>query len=240
MQEKTTCLLERRWARWQMPAFRKAVITGLLCEPVWSDLRRKLRFFKYVDTLENGFEVYAHAEEPLRDIAWRKLFPGAKVQTVTGSWEDNSRYRMLHAQGLFITLGTPQRKEVVSDRRKDMTLGKPLRDEGSSGSDDERESKRLHQQLDAPNEDEQRAEAAKSAEVRAARVVMAEAEVVARAADLKLVTVRKDMQYGKGVSSSEQSVLEESVRQARADAAVAKAREDLLRAELKALQLRRA
>jgi hypothetical protein len=121
-----------------------------------------------------------------------------------------------------------------------MTLGKPLRDEGSSGSDDERESKRLHQQLDAPNEDEQRAEAAKSAEVRAARVVMAEAEVVARAADLKLVTARKDMQYGKGVSSSEQSVLEESVRQARADAAVAKAREDLLRAELKALQLRRA
>ena len=48
------------------------------------------------------------------------------------------------------------------------------------------------------------------------------------------------MQYGKSVSSSEQSVLEESVRQARADETVAKAQLSLLRAELQVLQVRRA
>ena len=198
-------------------------------------------------TLENGLEVYANAEDPLRDIAWRKLFPGAKVQTVTGAWEDNSRYRMLHAQGRFITLGTPMRKEVLADRRNSMTLGKPLRDEGSSGSDDDRERKRRRQQVDAPSEDEQHAEAAqaaaeaaKAAEVRAALVVEADAQVTARAAELAMVTARKAMQYGKSVSSSEQSVLEESVRQAHADEAVAKALVRLRRAQLKTPQLRRA
>jgi hypothetical protein len=148
--QKTTCLLERAWARWQMP-FRKAVITGLLCEPVWSCLKEKLKCLKYVHTVENGFEVYAYAESGLREAGWQKLFPGAKVQLVFGSWEDNSRYRMLHAQGLFITLGTPQRKEVLADRRKDMPLTKSLRDEGSNGSDDsadERERKRAKQEDD--------------------------------------------------------------------------------------------
>jgi hypothetical protein len=48
------------------------------------------------------------------------------------------------------------------------------------------------------------------------------------------------MQYGKNVSSSEQSVLEQSVRQAQGEEKVAKARLTLLRAELQALQLRRA
>lgn len=85
-------------------------------------------------------------------------------------------------------------------------------------------------------EDEQLA--AKAAEVRAAMVVAADAAVVARAAELELVTARKDMQYGKNVSSSEQSVLEQSVRQAQGEEKVAKARLTLLRAELQALQLR--
>jgi hypothetical protein len=214
--------------------YRKAVITGLLREPVWSCLREKLKFLKYVHTVENGFEVYAHAEEGLREVAWQKLFPGAKVQLVTGSWVDNSSYRMLHAQGRFITLGTPQLKEVLADRRKNMPLTKPLRDESSSGgydSADERELKRpklVDEQL-----------AAKAAEVRAAMVVEADAAVVARAAELKLVTARTDMYAGKlELSSSEQSVLEQSVRQAQDEEKVAKARLSLLRAELKALQLK--
>jgi hypothetical protein len=85
------------------------------------------------------------------------------------------------------------------------------------------------------------AEAAQAAEVRAAMVVEADAAVVARAAELKLVTARKDMYAGKLVlSSSEQSVLEQSVRQAQDEEKVAKARLSLLRAELKALQLRHA
>ena len=86
----------------------------------------------------------------------------------------------------------------------------------------------------------QRTVAAKAAEVRAVMVVEADAAVVARAAELALETARKDMQYGKSVSSSEQSVLEESVRQARADETVAKAQLSLLRAELQVLQVRRA
>jgi hypothetical protein len=83
-------------------------------------------------------------------------------------------------------------------------------------------------------------EAAQAAEVRAAMVVEADAAVVARAAELALVTARKDMQYGKNVSSTEQSVLEQSVRQTQADEKVAQALLSLLRAGLQALQLRRA
>ncbi len=112
-----------------------------------------------------------------------------------------------------------------------MTLGKPLRDEGSSGSDDERERKRRRQQVDAPSEDEQRAEAAqaaaeaaKAAEVRAARVVTVEAEVVARAAELALVTAKKDLRRGENVSSGELWALEDKVLQAHDDEKVAKAR----------------
>ena len=63
--------------------------------------------------------------------------------------------------------------------------------------------------------------------------------VVARAAELKLVTARADMYAGKLVlSSSEQSVLEQSVRQAQDEEKVAKARLSLARAERKAAQCR--
>jgi len=94
---------------------------------------------------------------------------------------------------------------------------------------------------DEQRKDEELAVAAKAAEVRAAMVVEADAAVVARAAELKLVTARKDMYAGKLVlSSSEQSVLERSVHQAQDEEKVAKARLSLLRAELQALQLRRA
>jgi hypothetical protein len=81
---------------------------------------------------------------------------------------------------------------------------------------------------------------AQAAEVRAVAVVAADAEFLACSADLQLVTARRDMQYGKSVSSSELSVLEERVRRARADAAVAKAVEAQARASLQALQARRA
>ena len=85
----------------------------------------------------------------------------------------------------------------------------------------------------------QRTVAAKAAEVRAAMVVEADAAVVARAAELKLVTARADMYAGKLVlSSSEQSVLEQSVRQAQDEEKVAKARLSLARAERKAAQCR--
>ena len=94
---------------------------------------------------------------------------------------------------------------------------------------------------DERRKDEELAVAAKAAEVRAAMVVEADAAVVARAAELKLVTARKDMYAGKLVlSSSEQSVLERSGHQAEDEEKVAKARLSLLRAELQALQLRRA
>jgi hypothetical protein len=82
--------------------------------------------------------------------------------------------------------------------------------------------------------------AAQAAEVRAVAVAAADAEFLACAADLQLVTARRDMQYGKSVASGELSVLEERVRRARADAAVARAVEAQARASLQALQARRA
>ena len=81
-------------------------------------------------------------------------------------------------------------------------------------------------------------EAAQAAEVRAAMVVEADAAVVARRAELALVTARRDVRYFKNVNSSELSVLEQGVCQARADEEVAKAQLSLLRAGLQALQLR--
>jgi hypothetical protein len=81
---------------------------------------------------------------------------------------------------------------------------------------------------------------AQAAEVRAVAVAAADAEFLACSADLQLVTARRDMQYGKSVSSGELSVLEERVRRARADAAVARAVEAQARASLQALQARRA
>jgi len=94
--------------------------------------------------------------------------------------------------------------------------------------------------------------AAKAAELRAAVLAEAEAGVlareaelalkaaVARGAELALTAARKRSLEldGKYVSGSEQNVLEESVRQARANESVATARVNLLRWELKALQLR--
>jgi hypothetical protein len=81
---------------------------------------------------------------------------------------------------------------------------------------------------------------AQAAEVRVVAVAAADAEFLACSADLQLVTARRDMQYGKSVSSCELSVLEERVRRARADAAVARAVEAQARASLQTLQARRA
>jgi len=94
--------------------------------------------------------------------------------------------------------------------------------------------------------------AAKAAELRAAVLAEADAGVlaceaelalraaVAHGAELALTAARKrSMELdGKYITGSEQSVLEESVRQARANERVAAARVNLLRWELKALQLR--
>jgi hypothetical protein len=82
--------------------------------------------------------------------------------------------------------------------------------------------------------------AAQAAEVRAVAVAAADAEFLACTKDLQLVTARRDMQYGKSVDCGELSVLEERVRRARADAAVARAVEAQARASLQALQARRA
>ena len=69
-------------------------------------------------------------------------------------------------------------------------------------------------------------------------VVEADAAVVARRAELELVTARRDVRYFKNVNSSELSVLEQGVCQARADEEVAKAQLSLARAELQAAQRR--
>ena len=78
---------------------------------------------------------------------------------------------------------------------------------------------------------------AQAAEVRAAGLAAVEALMLQRAAFLALVSAKRDLRYGMCVSSSVQDALEEDVRRARADWAVAQAREELAKAKLKALQL---
>jgi len=82
--------------------------------------------------------------------------------------------------------------------------------------------------------------AVKAAEVRAAVLAEVEVGVRARAAELAVAAAKKELQYDSKdqPSGREMFELEESVRLARADEAVAKARVSLLRWELKALQLR--
>jgi hypothetical protein len=110
----------------------------------------------------------------------------------------------------------------------------------TQSDDEECESENEENEENTPSADEQRAVeqlAAQAAEVRALRLATAGALLQQRGAFLALVTARRDMVHGKSVSSSEQSVLEKSVTQARANTAVAQAREQLAQAKLEALQL---
>ena len=196
-------------------AFCRAVITGVTNEPEWADLKQKLVFLRYADTRceatqKRVFVVYAYAEGcGQREDAWKRLFAGAETVESIPDFDECERYCQLKRDGALKTLGIPIRKDA--------------RKEKSEQSVDERQRKRRRQQV-APSEDEELAVAAKAAEVRAAMVVEADAAVVARAAELKLVTARRD----------ELSRLEQSVCEVRAIEEVAKARLGLRRAELKA------
>jgi len=70
---------------------RRAVITRVRSKPEWSQLRDKLTFLKYgVTTSDEGkyYVVYAHAPEPLRNAAWKKLFPDAQGVWKVTQFED--------------------------------------------------------------------------------------------------------------------------------------------------------
>jgi len=80
-------------------------------------------------------------------------------------------------------------------------------------------------------------EAAKAAELRAAVLIEAEAQVMVCENEVALLRARQDLRYFRDVPSGVMSNLEDRVRQARADESVAKANVKLLTAEMKALQL---
>ena len=122
---------------------RRAVITGLSRKPEWSELSDKLTFLKYAritdeDTQEEKYVVYAHAHPPLREAAWKKLFPGAEAVEKVSEFEDCEMYRAFKRQGLLKTLGTPLRKDAVREktrekpREKNEKINKKRKDEGGS------------------------------------------------------------------------------------------------------------
>jgi len=80
-------------------------------------------------------------------------------------------------------------------------------------------------------------QAAKAAELRAAVLTEAEAQVMVCKKELDLLDARRDLRYFREVPGVVISDLEDRVRQTRADESVAKAKIKLLTAELKALQL---
>jgi hypothetical protein len=103
---------------------RRAVITGGLCEQVWSELSGKLTFLRYAEmtwyaeatceaTSKRGFVVYAHTSAALRKKAWLSLFPGAETAEKLGKFEECERYRLLKDEGRLKTLGKPLRKDVI-------------------------------------------------------------------------------------------------------------------------------
>jgi hypothetical protein len=204
-------------------AFRRAVITGVTHEPVWADLSQKLVFLRYADTRceatqKRVFVVYAYAEGcGQREDAWKRLFAGAETVESIPDFDECERYCQLKRDGALKTLGIPIRKDA--------------RKEKSEQSVDERQRKRRRQQV-APSEDEQLAEAAQAAEVRALRLATAEAMVQQRAAELEALEAR--------VASFKEAGFGDKVQAARDHAALAKAREVLAKAKLQALQLRRA
>jgi hypothetical protein len=104
--------------------FRKAVITGVSCEPAWSDLSKQLRCVEYATvtckaTQERGFVVYAYAlGSGQRVTGFKKLFPGAETVQKVGEFEECERYCRLKAEGLLKTLGDPLRKDAVRDKKR--------------------------------------------------------------------------------------------------------------------------
>jgi len=119
--------------------WRRAVITGLSRKPEWSELSDKLTFLKYAritdkETQEEKYVVYAHAHPPLREAAWKKLFPGAEAVEKVSEFEDCPMYRELKRQGLLKSLGEPLRKDVVREktREKNEKINKKRKTEGGS------------------------------------------------------------------------------------------------------------
>lgn len=183
-----------------------------------------------------------HGPRPVRLARTSEL--EAAQNTIRELKDENLRLRVDRQQES--EMNSADEDFICTDARDATGVEQRARDDSSDSDADDAEMEEYGKAIEAASrrrarkrprlEDEQLA--AKAAEVRAAMVVAADAAVVARAAELALVTARKDMSYGKNVSSSEQSVLEQSVRQAQDEEKVAKARLSLLRAELKAAQLK--
>jgi hypothetical protein len=101
---------------------RKAVLTGILRKPVWSELSDKVKFLQYAavtheETQEQRFVVYAHTKEPERKSGWLKLF-GAETAEKVSTFEDCELYCRLVRERALKSFGEPLRKDVVREKKK--------------------------------------------------------------------------------------------------------------------------
>jgi hypothetical protein len=99
---------------------RRVVLLGVPLKPEWSELCGKLTFLKYAtaacrETHEKSYAVYAYAEQKLREVAWKKLFPGVETIKKVSEFEECERYDRFQAAGQLRTLGVPLRKDVVRE-----------------------------------------------------------------------------------------------------------------------------
>jgi len=96
---------------------RRAVI-GLPRKPEWSEFSGKLTFLRYSvaavnETQEQHYVLFCYAEQKLREVAWRKLFPDATGVWKVTEFEDCKLYRDLVRLGGLKTLGEPLRKDLM-------------------------------------------------------------------------------------------------------------------------------
>jgi hypothetical protein len=216
---------------------RRVVLRGVPLEPEWSELRGKLTFLKYAkatgeQTQEEKYVVYAHAQEPLREVAWMKLFPGVEVVWKVSEFEECEHYSRFQAAGQLRTLGVPLRKDMVrgGEARKPENLKRKRGDKCQS-----------------MDQEKHQLESAAEEALRAAQLETAEAQVVVKEAELALqeakATMYKaawcpDLLNGESVSSTEMNALENTLNIARGAAAVAQARDGLLVARLEVVRQR--
>jgi hypothetical protein len=246
MQEKTTCLLARGWARWAMSDVaevkmkleersaahaasleeHKMMIEKMMIEKLSAASKSLMpkppaSALAALKTLANNRGLQLRCEdERVREQEWRARYA---LTTSEG-----------HEQELpwsSVCLGLKRAKEAAAEVALEFL--RPDAEAAEAAWEELEPGEKLARCMQAEV-------TSQAAEVRAVAEAAADAEFLACSADLQLVTARRDMQYGKSVSSSELSVLEERVRRARADAAVARAVEAQAQASLQALQARRA
>jgi hypothetical protein len=97
--------------------FRKACFTyhKSEVEPIFSDKLRYLGYAKetFPSTGKEHWQGFAYAKTPMKLTGWKKVFPGAHIESMKGDFQSNEKY--CSKEGLLVHHGQPPRQGERSD-----------------------------------------------------------------------------------------------------------------------------